>query len=266
VTTLNGVQVASLPWVFTQLHPLDTGDFIKEAERRGVKLDVSILRALYRHKLLHPVVAVSGRSVGPATGPPASEPISTSGRQRELRHARDGGRLFDLSTVPYKEHLRFERPNGASYWWWNGLLYSQHQLLALKALEPAVGRCRTLRRSDQSRITTLRRPPEHEVTNAARYRRIAMVAAAVEARYLPELDPEWVHLVGTGADAEEWQLYRNAFDPIAMAGLLGCTADEVRRDAERLLSSAHHMDPVGDAWGRLIRPKSLGRTSRAMHS
>jgi hypothetical protein len=259
--TLSGVEVASLPWAFTQLHPLDTGDFIKEAGRRGLKLDISILRALYRHGLFYPVVAVRDRSVGPPTGPPESEPTSTSGRARELRHARDRGRLLDLATVPYKQHLRFDRPDDAPFGWWDGLLYSQHQLVALKSLEPVVRRCRTTWRPDRTRRTTLRPPQEREVALAADYRRIALVAAAIEARYLPELDPEWIHLVGTGTYAEEWQHYRKAFDPVAMAALLGCAAEGVRRDAERLLSNAHRMDPVGDAWGRLIRrsPKKSWR-------
>jgi hypothetical protein len=251
--TPSGVEVASLPWAFTQLHPLDTGDFIKEAGRRGVKLDISILRVLYRHGLLYPVVAVRDRSVAPPTEPPESEPTSTSSRARELRHARDRGRLLDLASVPYKKHLRFERPDGASHWWWDGLLYSQHQLVALKSLEPVVRRCQTTWRPDGTRRTTLRPPHQQEVAHAANYRRIALVVAAIEARYLPELDPEWVHLMGTGTDAEEWQHYRNSFDPVGMAALLGCTAESVRRDAERLLSNAHFMDPVGDAWGRLIR-------------
>jgi hypothetical protein len=37
-----------MPWAFTQHQPLDTAHFIEEAKRRGVDLDLSTLRELYR--------------------------------------------------------------------------------------------------------------------------------------------------------------------------------------------------------------------------
>jgi hypothetical protein len=61
----SSVDVAGLPWAFTQSHPLNTSDFISEAKRRGFDFDLSILRELYRHGLVVPFVYVSSRRVGP---------------------------------------------------------------------------------------------------------------------------------------------------------------------------------------------------------
>jgi hypothetical protein len=57
-----------LPWAFTQHQPIDTGDLIREAERRGVSLDLPTLRELYKYRLLTPLVYVNNRAVGPDTG------------------------------------------------------------------------------------------------------------------------------------------------------------------------------------------------------
>jgi hypothetical protein len=43
-----------MPWAFTQYQPLGTSDFIKEAGRRGVRLELLTLRELYRRKVLEP--------------------------------------------------------------------------------------------------------------------------------------------------------------------------------------------------------------------
>lgn len=251
-STPDGVEIASLPWAFTQQHPLDTSDFIKEAGRRGVSLDEQTLRALYKHNLLSPVVALMSRPVAAPSAPRTFEPQPSGGRLRDLRTARDAGHLVDLTTVPYKERLRFERPPGAVFGWWNGLLYSQYQLLGLRDLRPALSGRRVTRRGDK-RYTTLPQPHQYVVNAAARYRRIALAVTALEARYLPRLDPERLHLSGVGSIVDEWKEYRDGFDPVTFSATLDYRAADVRADAESLLSIAHRHDPVGDSWGLLIR-------------
>jgi hypothetical protein len=84
-----------------------------------------------------------------------------------------------------------------------------------------------------------------------RLRCIAVVLTALEARYLPNLDPEWVNLSNT--EVEEWREYRRTFDPGAALAALGYSPDQVRDDAEWLLLKARSLDPVGDKWGHLMR-------------
>ncbi len=76
------------------------------------------------------------------------------------------------------------------------------------------------------------------------------VLAALEARYLPTIDPEWLHL--TGVEVQQWDGFHAGYDPVAMAGLLEVKPEETLAFAERLLLRAHMRDPTGD-WSRLIR-------------
>ncbi len=246
----SSVDVASLPWVFTQQHPLDTASFIDEAERRGFNLDLCIMRELYRHSLIIPFVYVSNRRVGPVPKLLESEPLSGSSDLTNLRYARDSGRLLDLTTVPFRRKLRFKRREADSRLWWNGLLYSRYQLLVLPELRNVLAHCRRKLR-DRQVITRLPASHPNLLEQAARFRSIAIAVTALEARYLPRLDPEWIHLVNT--NEKEWEQYRQAFDPAAMSRTINYPAEKARKDAELLLLRAHHIDPVGNAWSRLMR-------------
>ena len=249
----SSVEVAALPWVFTQQHPLDTGSFIDEAKRRGFDLDLHVLRELYRHGLLVPFLYVSDRQVGSIPEPVESEPkfaIFGSSRLNNLRHARDRGRLTDLAAAPFRRKLRFERREGDSWAWWNGLIYSRYQLLALPELsDPLAHRQHRVR--DRQLIPRLPAPDQFTLDRMAKFRPIAIVLTALEARYLPKLDAEWLHLVNT--DEKGWGQYRQSFDPVAISRILNYPAEQARQDAEWLLLRARHLDPLGDSWSRLVR-------------
>lgn len=85
----------------------------------------------------------------------------------------------------------------------------------------------------------------------AKFRPIALALTALEARYFPKLDAEWLHLNNT--DEQEWGQYRQAFDPVAMSRMLNYPAERVRQDAEWLLFRARQLDPLGNSWSRLVR-------------
>jgi hypothetical protein len=59
---LSSLEVAALPWVFTQHYPLSTSEFIRKARDRGVRLDELMLRQLYKRRVLIPLVAVTSTS------------------------------------------------------------------------------------------------------------------------------------------------------------------------------------------------------------
>lgn len=133
------IQVASMPWVFSQQHPLDTAEFIREAEKRGVRLDAPVLRELYRVGLLIPFITVTSRRVREPAPVDSPEPVRAVTYVAALRSARDTGRLRDLATEPYRPRVRFDSarmsdPRG----WWNGHLYTWHQLLALPLVESSL--------------------------------------------------------------------------------------------------------------------------------
>jgi hypothetical protein len=239
-----------MPWAFSQNRPLDTADFIREAGRRGIDLDISTIRELYRHRLLVPFVSITYRPVRAPAELEEPEPMRGGTRLAQLRLARDTGRLRDLADSPFMSRLAFERRRQRSRDWWNGLIYSWYQLLVLPEIDGLLSR-RRYRRRDGHRIAWLPTPDALEVDRAQKLRDMAVVLTALEARYLPKLDPEWVRV--SNAETDEWQRYRDSFDPVAMSTRLGYPATQARQDAEWLLARAHKLDPVGDSWSRLIR-------------
>ena len=248
----SSVDVATMPWAFTQHQPLDTAHFISEAERRGVDLDLSTLRELYRHAVIVPFVCVSEQRVGPKPEPVESEPHRGGGTVlTRLRDARDRGRLTDLATGTFRPRLRFERRDGVDpRRWWNGLIYSWYQLLVLPEIESLLA-CRVYHKRGERRIVRLPQPHPLLLDRAQKLRATAIALTAFEARYLPKLDPEWIHV--SNAEPDEWVAYRDSFDPVATSARLGYSAGQARQDAEWLLLRAQSIDPVGGSWSNLMR-------------
>jgi hypothetical protein len=247
----SSVAVSSMAWAFTQHEPLDSATFITEAARRGVQLDPPMLRELYRRGLLIPFVSISYRPVAPPSPTLGPEPPRRGGtRFAQLKWARDTGRLRDLSAVPFMPRLLFDRRGQRTRDWWNGLLYSWYQLLLLPEIDDLLAYRRGHRRAGH-RIAWLPQPHPTLLVRTAKLHATAIAITALEARYLPVLDPEWIQLVN--ADAADWQSYRDAFDPVMISSQLGYAADQARQDADWLLLRAHRIDPVGDSWSRLIR-------------
>ncbi len=265
LTACSPLAVIAMPWTFSQRHPLDTNDFIRAAELRGCKLDLSTLRELYRHRLLVPFVAIRDRRTSdPAPLTAAEERRGwNSTRLGQLLEARAAGRLLDLAGTPYRPRLEFRRKGADPHRWWNGLIYTWYQLVALPELLSLLEHRRYSLR-DHERRAHIPEPDSHFVQNMARFWRVAVAATALEARYLPSLDPEWIRL--TNIEVEDWESYRSDFNPAVMSDMLGYSAIQARQDAERLLINARHIDPMGDDWSRLIQrsPASSHKASRTL--
>jgi hypothetical protein len=69
-----------MPWAFTQNQPLDTAHFIGQAKRRGVDLDLSPMRELYRYQLLVPFVSIAYWLCQPDVAPPLYFDLAPPGR------------------------------------------------------------------------------------------------------------------------------------------------------------------------------------------
>ena len=147
--------------------------------------------------------------------------------------------------------VAFERGKQKSRGWWNGLIYSWYQLLVLPQLEQVLAR-RTYQKRGGRLIARLPKPDPILVDRADKLRKLTIALTALEPRYLPNLDPEWIQLSNV-PDPRDWQAYRAGFDPVQMQAWLQYPVGQVRQDAEWLLSRAHHMDPVGADWARLMR-------------
>jgi hypothetical protein len=168
----------------------------------------------------------------------------------DLWHGLTLGRIRDPAVEPYRPHVRFDNrrlsdPKG----WRNGLIYSSWQFLAIPDLVPLLASGRMTGPIGRRRRLLSRLDDAARETFKDR-RRWVLVLMALEARYLPQLDPEWLHLINT--ELERWDDYRALFDPVATAAALEVTADEIYREAERLLFRASRLDPMGE-WSHLVR-------------
>jgi hypothetical protein len=240
-----------MPWALTQQQPLDTGHFIDEAKKRGFDLDLTTLRELYRHRLLIPFVEVTFRPVRPPAKPTRPDSAMGGTRVFDLRDARDTGSLRDLSAEPFKRHLQFEYDGQKARGWWNGFLYSPYQLLALPTIEGILaGRMYQMR--GKRRFARLPKPNEWLLQGTEKLRKMILALTALDARYFPSLDPEWIQLNNV-PNPEDWTDYRASFDPVQMRAWLAYPSEQIRQDAEWLLFRAHDTDPVGEDWSRLMR-------------
>jgi hypothetical protein len=208
------LSILEMPWVFSQSHPLTTSSVVGEAKKRGVLLDSWTLRELYRQGDLVPIAEVTSRAVRPpagiAYGPPARGSLLV-----ELQQALIGGRIRDPDALGFRPRLRFDsRKTTDPLHWWNGLIYSPWQLLAVPNLRPRLALRRVIGPRERRRVVL---PPLNEWTKpqADQVNRWALALTVLKARYLPTIDREWLHL--TNAEVETWQEYRTLYDPMAAA-------------------------------------------------
>jgi hypothetical protein len=248
------IDVASKPWAFTQNEPLDVAEFIKEAQKRGFGLRTATLRELYRHGLLIPFVEVTRRPVHEPAKPDEFESPLGGTRLMDLRRARDTGHLRDLAAAPYRQQLSFEPTAGT---WpmvspWTGLLYSPYQLLVLPEVEALLPK-QTYHKRGKVIIARLPTPTNPVFLDLMiRLRKMTIALTALEARYLPTLDPEWIQ-VKNAHKPDDWTNYRASFDPVQTQAWLAYPSERIRGDAEWLLRRARRLDPVGDDWSQLMR-------------
>jgi hypothetical protein len=186
---------ASEPWAFTQQHPLTTAEFCREAERRDITIDNHVLRELWRANALAPIAEVRNQRVGAGRPSPVREPYAGSNSILvELKKARDRGRLADPALLGYRPQLKFDRPTAErTTRWWNGLVYSRWQLIALDHFSDALPN--TLPYDRKGRRARLRTLETWEQEAATELRCLANLVVALEARYLPEIKLPWVHLM-----------------------------------------------------------------------
>jgi hypothetical protein len=247
---VSAVDVVAQPWIFTQRQPLSTSEFVRAARDRGVDLDELKLRQLYKRGLLTPFVALTGTQQTGSRPVTVPEPPARGTWLMALRAARNDGHVVDLAEHDFQPRLTFTRPRNAKPGWWNGLLYSHHQLLVLPHLVSYLSHCRYSYHHNQV-YPTLPKPGDFLIGRAPQYRRVAVMATALEARYLPVIDREYIQLIN--AEIEEYKSYRSDFDPAAMSRYLQYPPERIKRDAQELLHAADLINPLDGPLDQLMR-------------
>lgn len=240
---------AAEPWAFTQTHPLDTDQFAKQAEARGLRINDGVLAELWRIGALAPLVEIVDDPVLPPAVPTIPEPTNVASYTSEVWRARNEGRLTDPTVTGYRPDVEFHRPGVSRTEWWNGFLYSRWQLITLRWLHPMFAAHAIPDRHGNTK--PLRDLVDWEQAFARDARRRTELLVALEARYLPEIRAPRMHLVG--ATWEKWDNYRAGFDPRDVLSRFGATPDELGHLAARLLAAASSIEPVAGEWSQLIR-------------
>jgi len=242
---------AQVPWIFTQQHPLNTDGFIRAAGDIGITTDLSLLRELWRFNLLAPLFEVRSRATAAGFEPILDIRTHGGSLLEQIRTSRREGRLEDPAIRGYRPQLRMARPSGEHRLnWWNGLIYSRWQLLALAELEPHLREGR--RRWRDGRLRWQLRPADSfTMMRATWHRRLSSLLVALEARYMPEFDEYVLHLVN--ADRDQWREFRAGFSAASVLRLMGWTADEVLTAANNLLSGLGFINLLGNEWSQLFR-------------
>jgi hypothetical protein len=244
-------------YVFSQSPALQSSNFISEAGRRGLDLDANLLRALYLSGELSPLVRVTSRRVGAPEALPRETRSGFDSNLSLLQHSFAKGRLDDPS-LNINRRLRFgDRRTSDPPRWRNGLFYSRWQLLDVVHLRRVVSRARTHGRPGRRWVSLADSQPDR--VRASLYRRWSIVLSALDARYLPEIDQDFAHLVSI--DLEPWDEFRARWNALDASRALAAPAPDVRKFAETLLLMAHNIDPLG-AWSQLVRraPLEMSKT------
>lgn len=241
-STRTTLDLLSLSLPFTQTRLLDPADLVAEADKRRVRLDLSQLEVLHRARLLVPFFSVSltsgdQRCVVDFNASRTPE-IATSTHNLELYRAAHEGRATDPRLTPFRpwptRRVRALWPQRS-----RGYLYSWHQLLALRWLEPVLGAMRLDRATRRWSLPQPGSPPASDIATADSWRGLAVTLAAVDARYWPAIE----QVIRYNADV--WREYNLGIDPVDMLGWTGLRLEDIVGAADQLRHQAAAIDVTG---------------------
>ncbi len=243
-----------LPYSFTQLPPLTAQEFVDEARKRGVQLQLDDLQAFHRLKLLVPMLRVrrDGRAVA-SIARRGDRWSRQAGRgkqntREDLIEAHEHGRLFDPVSEPFIGRARLTRTAYGITYPSSEYLYAHHQLLTAPSL-------RQLKAFLSYQQPDARSPRlhQHAFWDLFVRPRLSTIASLIVA--LSALDPlHYPDLIGTFR-SDQWEHYeqwRQKLRPRSLIRWLGVRPDWLKQNGAWLLHQADTIDPMGD-WHRLVR-------------
>jgi hypothetical protein len=122
--------------------------------------------------------------------------------------------------------------------------YSEHQLLGVQALEPAVAAMEGSW-SEDHKLTVSLRPPLPEVAEQMhRGRALAILLTGLDSHYLP-------NILGVISWPDDWYEQDPLFDLDQRLLPFNVTPEAIANAAEALIFRAHSIDPLGD-WYKLL--------------
>lgn len=228
------------PFAFTQTNLLSPEQFIKEAKKRGVHLELAELELLHKHRVLQPFYEIHNRRVAS----PFKATFSISSRSTALQNvhiALADGRLSDPAERRYTRWP--DRRSRRSLW------FSYHQLQVVRHIPYIQARMKGRPVAGQVEWT-LDPLSKHMRDSFARQRSLAVVLEALAPRYRPRVVGSF--LSGWGDDEDEPWRFVNNDETLPALEALGVPIGSFVSQADQLLAEAGQFDPLG-AWNRVTR-------------
>ena len=244
---------------FTQTPLLDPPEFAAEAAKRKIRIEPGQLEVLHRARLLVPLFEVSLSKADPRRAidfaDSKSPLIGTSTFILELYRAAADGRASDPRVTPFRawptRRMRALWPQRT-----RGYLYSWHQLLAARSLQPVLDAMRRDRASRTWSLPVAATPTAADIEVSDSWRGLAVTLAAIDARYWPSI----THTVHYNAEA--WREFNQSFDAAGTLQWTQLALSELTAAAEQLRHMAVGIDVLGaffdlvrradpQAWGTL---------------
>jgi hypothetical protein len=200
----------------------------REAEREGV----SLLSVIFQHLADHPILT-------------------------NFLHGYGVGRMTDPRDEQFKPWHTYVRGFEGHSFRTSLFCYSHYQLLLIPTLRKLIRRMRSHktdrkyssinRRFSLKLDEEMRADVERDVVSNYE---IVFCLTAIETKYLPQIKGTVTNHRSINLDS--WLKYDQSFDPQRMLAWLGWEADQLRINAENLLSVANRIDPLSE-WYQLIR-------------
>jgi hypothetical protein len=260
VEATDALALLDLPYVFSQ-HRLLTGeDFCKEAERRGVRIELGHLERLYLDFRLTPLYQIQHGSPLSLPGQPDVRIIPTPDIDGpSLLVGRTSGLLQYPMRQPRTPWSRNHHRVGGRWSWTSTVLYSPYQLMALdsmKSLLPDMQRKPPRRQWGYGVVYRGGEPAEELVDH-----RLLVLLHVIDRVYWPRLRGGQLIVPGIGdldSRIKAYYAFMDRFDPKAAVATAGWTGADLLPAAERLIHRTWFFDPLED-WNDLVRLVSANR-------
>jgi len=254
------------PLFASQQAILTAEQFARQADERGVYVDLAALEVLHQAAILNPAFALlydrkAIRAANPGIGSTEMRGVLgwTPTDGEELRERLNEGTLVDGTSMPWVPYRTLRGSYAGEPYERHRYLYSPYQLLQLRSVKNILPAIRWVGTTSRKRLLANNWALEHARAAGERIRRLLPTLHAVETPYLPRVMES---IRGSPMVAAEdaflpWESLMRSFDPTELLTWSEWTTDEVLGAAEGLLADGWWDDPLRnwDDLVSLVRPQ-----------
>lgn len=239
---------------------LTAEQFAREANERGVPVDLAALEVLHQASILTPAFTLlydreAIRAANPGLGRIEMRGVLglTPTDGEELRERLDEGTLVEGTSMPWVPYRTLRGSYAGEPYERHRYLYSPYQLLQLRSINKILPAIRWVGATSRKRLSTNEWALAHARAAGERNCRLLPVLHAVETPYLPRVMESIRGSPMLAADDafQPWESFMRSFDPTELLTWSEWTTDEVLSAAEGLLADGWWDDPLRN-WEDLV--------------